>query len=305
MKGLQTRATWAMVGMSLLFGASFVGTKIALVDFTPAQLIFLRFSIAAALFYALSPVLGAARMDRAGYMNILLLALFEPGAYFFLEAAGIQQTLASTAAILISTIPLFVLVLESLWLRVPVVPREVALIFLSLGGVALLVMAGGGSDRALEGSMQGNLLILGAAFSASLYTVVARRLLTTYNAVAVTRLQSLYASLMYLPFAAWDWSQGAGAPGGHTLKGWSALLYLAIGCSFLAYWMMNYALSQVKASIVAAFTNVIPVVGSVLAVVLLRERIYPLQAVGAVVVLACTTLLALRRPAGEPPPAAG
>jgi drug/metabolite transporter (DMT)-like permease len=166
-------------------------------------------------------------------------------------------------------------------------------------------MAGGAADKALGGNLQGNLLILGAALSASLYTVVARRLLTTYNAVAVTRLQSLYASLMYLPFAALDWIQGAGAPGGHSLKGWSALLYLAIGCSFLAYWMMNYALSQVKASIVAAFTNVIPVVGSILAVVLLRERIYPLQGVGAVVILTCTTLLALRRPAAEPPSAAG
>ncbi len=291
------RAGWAMVGMSLLFGASFVGTKIALNHFTAAQLIFLRFAIAAALFYALSPWMGARKMTRAGYTSVFLMALFEPGAYFFLEAAGIQRTLASTAAILISTIPLFVLVLEALWLRVPVVPLEVLLILLSLGGIVLLVAAGGGEGKAFGGTLEGNLLIVGAALTASIYTVLAKRLLVSYSVVSVTRLQALYAALMYLPFACWDWWSGAAkAPG---LWGWAALAYLAIGCSFLAYWMLNYALSRVKASVVSAFTNVIPVVGTVLAVALLGERLYPLQAAGAVVVLGCTSLLALRHTKGS------
>ncbi len=293
------RAGWAMIGMSLLFGASFVGTKIALTDFTPAQLIFLRFSLAAALFYGLSPWLGASKLDTRGYRSIFLMSLFEPGAYFFLEAAGIQRTLASTASILISTIPLFVLLLEALWLKVPVVPVEVALILLSLGGIALLVAAGGRGNRAFGGAMEGNLLILGAAFAASLYTVMARRVMASYNAVAVTRLQSLYAALMYLPFACWDWYAAPFRSPGP--RGWASLAYLGVGCSFLAYWLLNYALGKVKASVVSAFTNVIPVVGSALAVVLLGERLYALQAVGAVVVLVCTSLLALRHTRADPP----
>ena len=36
MKGTKAGALAALVGMSLLFGASFVGTKIALSDFTPS-----------------------------------------------------------------------------------------------------------------------------------------------------------------------------------------------------------------------------------------------------------------------------
>ncbi len=295
----RARAGWAMTGMSLLFGASFVGTKIALAGFTPAQLIFLRFSLAAVLFYSLSPWLGASKLDKNGYTAIFLMSLFEPGAYFFLEAAGIQRTLASTASILISTIPLFVLVLEALWLRVPVVPLEVGLILLSLGGIALLVAAGGGAGRPFGGTMEGNLLILGAALAASLYTVMARRVMASYNAVAVTRLQSLYAALMYLPFACWDWvALPLRAPGP---RSWASLLYLGVGCSFLAYWLLNYALGKVKASIVSAFTNIIPVVGSALAVVLLGERLYAPQAVGAVVVLASTSLLALRHTRSLPP----
>lgn len=281
----------AMTAMSVLFGASFVATKIGLEGFTPVQLIFLRFSIAAALFYALSPWLRPGRMDWSGRAQILLLALLEPGAYFFLEAMGVQRTQASSAAILINTIPLFVLVLESVWLKVPVVPREALLLLASLLGVCLLVLAGGARE-ALGGSLVGNLFILAAAVSASVYTVLARKLLLRHSPLNVTRLQALYASLVYLPFALGDWWQTGFRPV-PARAGWS-LLYLAVGCSFVAYGLLNYSLSRVKASLVAAFTNVIPVVGTALAVVLLGEILYPLQIVGGILVI--VSVACLNRP---------
>ena len=288
-------AAAAMTGMAVLFGASFVATKVALGSFTPSILICLRFVAASALFLALSPVVKHERLGRGAHAQVFLLALFEPGAYFYLEAMGIQRTLASTAAILISTIPLFVLVLEALWLEAPLVPSEVALILLSLGGVFLLVTAGGW-ERAVGGSLVGNLFVLGAALAASLYTVLAKRILTRHSPLAVTRLQVLYAAGLYLPAASWDLFRGAALP--TDARSWWALAYLAFGCSFLAYWLLNYSLSRVKASIVSAFTNVIPVVGSVLALLVLGERLFPMQGVGAVVVLGSTTLLALRHREG-------
>jgi drug/metabolite transporter (DMT)-like permease len=285
----------AMAGMALLFGASFVATKMALGSFTPSLLICMRFLAASAVFYAVSPLVMPERLSRAVCGQVFLLALFEPGAYFYLEAMGIQRTLASTAAILISTIPLFVLVLEALWLDAPLVPLEVALILLSLGGVFLLVTAGGW-ERAVGGSLAGNLFVLGAALAASLYTVLAKRILTHHSPLAVTRLQVLYAAGLYLPAAGWDLSRGAALPA--DASSWWALAYLAFGCSFLAYWLLNYSLSKVKASVVSAFTNLIPVVGSLLALLVLGERLYPMQGVGAAIVLGCTTLLALRRKEG-------
>ena len=298
MRGAKAGALAALVGMSLLFGASFVGTKIALSAFTPSELIFLRFLLGAAVFFVFSPWLKASPVDRTGYWKILVLALFEPGVYFYLEAMGIQRTLASTAAILICTIPIYVLLLEVFWLKVRIVATEVLLILLSLGGIFLLVTAGG-LRNAFGGSLAGNGFILAAAFAASVYTVLARRLLSRYNAVAITRLQALYAAAMYLPFALWDFStQGMPHAGP---RAWLAVLYLGIGCSFLAYLLLNVSLAHLKASIVAAFTNVIPVVATGLAVLLLGERLYPVQALGAAVVVISVTLLTMRRPEVEEP----
>lgn len=280
-----------MTAMSVLFGISFVATKVGLEGFTPAQLIFLRFTFAAGLFFAFSPWFRVGALNRAGYVQILAMAFLEPGLYFFLEAMGIQRTLASTAAILINTIPLFVLILEAVWLKARVVAHEVVLVLISLMGVCLLVLAGG-IPKTLAGSLLGNLFILGAALSASLYTLIARRLLSRYSVLAVTRLQSFYAALIYLPFAAWDWwSKGLTPVTGRTL---GAMLYLGAGCSFLAYWLLNYSLSKVKASHVAAFTNVIPVVGTALAVLFLHEVLYPLQLAGAVLVIGSVALINIK-----------
>lgn len=283
-------AVLAVTAMSVLFGASFVATKIALTAFAPSVLIFLRFALASLLFLLLAPWTGLWGLDRKGAAWVFLLALFEPGAYFFLEAAGIQRTLASTAAVIIATIPVFVLLLEAFWLQVRVRLREAALVFLSLLGIVLLVLARG-LKEAVGGSRTGNLLVLGAAFTASVYTAMARKLLQRYSPLVVTRLQSFYAAALYLPFAVGSvLREGLPAPAPRAL---GALAYLAGGCSFLAYLLLNFSLSRLRASTVAAFTNVIPVVAALLAVFLLGERLVFLQVLGAAVVVASVTLLTL------------
>lgn len=298
-----TRALLATVGMALLFGTSFVASKVALSGFSPTQLIFLRFAIAALFFGVAQRFLPAQQLTREQGKQVFLLALLEPGIYFFLEAYGLKLTLASTAAVLISTIPIFVVVLEAFWLKVRVLPREVALILLSLFGVTLLLTAGGW-DRAFGGTFLGNLLILGAAFSASLYTIVARKLMATVDALTVTRWQALFATVFYFPFALGAYALGGTLP--TNPKPWVATVYLGLACSSGAYFLLNYALSRLRASFVSAFSNLIPVVASVLAVVFLGESLSTQQIVGAAVAIGAITALTLtHRTAESPPPPSG
>lgn len=298
-----TRALLATVGMAVLFGTSFVASKVALGGFSPTQLIFLRFAIAALFFVAAGRFLPAQALTREQSKQVFLLALLEPGIYFFLEAYGLKLTLASTAAVLISTIPIFVVLLEAFWLKVPVLPREVGLILLSLFGVSLLLTAGGW-DRALGGTLWGNLLILGAALSASLYTIVARKLMASVDALTVTRWQAVFATALYFPFALGAYALGGKLP--TTPKPWVATVYLGLACSFGAYSLLNYALSRLRASFVSAFSNLIPIVASVLAVVFLGETLSTQQVLGAAIAIAAITALTLtHRPAPSPPPPSG
>lgn len=298
-----TRALLATVGMALLFGTSFVASKVALSGFSPTQLIFLRFAIAALFFALAKSFLPAQELKPEQSRQVFLLALLEPGIYFFLEAYGLKLTLASTAAVLISTIPIFVVLLEAFWLAVRVSLREVALILLSLFGVSLLLTAGGW-DRAFGGTFLGNLLILGAAFSASLYTILARKLMATVDALTVTRWQAVYATVFYFPFALGAYVLGGKLP--TNPRPWLATVYLGLACSFGAYFLLNYALSRLRASFVSAFSNLIPVVASVLAVVFLDESLSTQQIVGAAIAIGAITALTLtHRTCESPPPPSG
>jgi drug/metabolite transporter (DMT)-like permease len=271
-----------LTAMAVLFGASFVATKHALATIPPGQLIFLRFSIAAVLFCLFLPFSPTTRIDRRGYLGVFLLASLEPGAYFFLEALGIQRTLASTASVLIATIPVFVLVIEAVVLKTRVVAREAAVILVSIAGIVLLLSAGGVGPT-IGGTLAGNLLVLAAAFSASLYTALAPAVIARHSPLAVSRLQSFYATALYLPLALREWLRGQ-----HPTFTWSstaALLYLGVGCSFFGYILLNTALARARASLVGAFSNIIPVVATGLAVILLREHLQRVQLIGAIVVI--------------------
>jgi len=293
----------ATLGMAFLFGTSFVASKIALSGFSPMELVFLRFAIASGLFLLLGFWRPPAKLSRSQARNVLLLALLEPGLYFFLESYGLKLTLASTAAVLISTIPLFVVLWEALFLGMRVRLDELGLVLLSLLGVALLLTAGG-LRQALGGTLAGNLLVLGAAISASVYTLVARRLMAQVDALTVTRWQALFAAAFYGPFALVAFASQKTLPG--NLTPWLAVGYLGLFCSFGAYFLLNYALAHLRASLVAAFSNLIPVVATGLAVLLLGEGLTVQQLVGAGITVTAITLLTLRhRPPESTPPAAG
>jgi drug/metabolite transporter (DMT)-like permease len=293
----------ATCGMALLFGTSFVASKIALGSFSPMELVFLRFAVASAFFLLLGLWRPPAKVSRSQARSIVLLALLEPGLYFFLESYGLKLTLASTAAVLISTIPLFVVLWEVLFLGLRVRADELGLVLLSLLGVGLLLTAGSWR-QALGGTLAGNLLVLGAAISASVYTLVARRLMAAVDALTVTRAQALFAALFYAPFAAGAFASHQRLPTDPVP--WLAVAYLGLFCSFGAYFLLNYALAHLRASLVAAFSNLIPVVATALAVLLLGEGLSAQQLLGAGITVAAITALTLRhRPPESTPPAAG
>lgn len=295
------KALAATVGMAFLFGTSFVASKVALAGFAPTQLVFVRFAVAGLWFLLLTWRQRPVPLTPAQKRSILLLALLEPGLYFFLESYGLKLTLASTAAVLIATIPLFVMLLEAVVLRMPVTAFEVGLVSLSLLGVGLLLSAGGPA-QAFGGTLVGNLLILGAALAASVYTLVARYLMAGLDALTVTRWQAWFAVALYAPFALGECLRGHALP--QKPEQWVAAIYLGLGCSFAAYFLLNYALSRLRASLVAAFSNLIPVVASGLSVLLLGETLQFQQLFGAALTVGAITVLTLRhreREAAAPP----
>ena len=65
-----------------------------------------------------------------------------------------------------------------------------------------------------------------------------------------------------------------------------ALIFLAVGCSIVAFLMYNFGLKGLSASSTASMINLMPVIGLVLGVVFMHDPIQLKQIAGGAVVLA-------------------
>ncbi len=274
--------------MAIAFGGTFVATKVALRGFEPLLIALLRFAVAGAILWLIWRRRGAREpITRAELARLALLGFVSLTVYFAFENVGIAHTSASAAAILIATIPIFVLVLSAVTGRERSSARQWLGVVLSFAGVVALVELGGGG--AGGAGLGGDLLVLAAALAGAAYTVMARRLLVTRSALFVTAWQNLFGALFMAPLAAAEAAiVGVRTP---TIAASAAVLYLALLGSVVAYLLLNYGLRFVPAGRASAYTNIVPVIAVGVAYVVLGERLTVGQALAALVVLAGVVLV--------------
>lgn len=278
-------------GAMLFWGLSFVATKLALQTIPTFTLVFSRFAMASCFFIPLMLRRNRMKFDRTTHVKLFLLALFEPGLYFVFETLGLQRTSAPKTALIIATIPIVVMFCAMLLLGERIEPKKRSGVFISFGGIVLLVAGDPQFRHGLGGSLFGDLLILGAVFSAAFYIICARDLAKRCSAVEMTGIQVAYGAVFFTPAFLWelprfDWSAVSATSLG-------ALGYLTFFATIAAFLCYNHALTQVPAAHAALFINGIPVVTAVAAWGLLDEKLTLLQTFGGALVLSAVYLTTL------------
>jgi drug/metabolite transporter (DMT)-like permease len=269
--------------MTVAFGGTFVATKVALRGFEPLLIALVRFTVAGAILWLAWRRRGRREaVSRRELGRLALLGFVSLTVYFTFENVGIAHTSASSAAILIATIPIFVFVLNAVTVREHTAAGQWLGVALSFAGVVALVELG--ARGAGDTTLVGDLLVLAASLAGAVYTVMARRLLVTRSALFVTTFQTLFGALFMVPLAAVEAAVvGVRTP---TAAAVSAVLYLALLGSIVAYLLLNYGLRFVPAGRASTFTNIVPVIAVATAFVVLGERFTAGQALAAVVVVA-------------------
>lgn len=279
----------------IFWGFSFIATKIALQSLTPFCLIFLRFSMASVFFAVLLFGKNAPSISRATFKKLAVLAIFQPGLYFFFETYGLKYTTATKTALIITTIPIVVLILSTLLLKERLRPLNIIGVICSIFGVSLLIF-GGNSTEAFGDMMIGDMLIAGAVLSAAIYTIFARHLGQTISPLQITGLQIIFGTVLFLPFFVWDAQhvQWADAVKTEIIV---SVLGLTVFATIGAFSCFNYALSKIEAARASVVVNAIPLVTAFGAWLLLGETLTVTQMMGGVVVISAVCLANYRPPA--------
>ncbi len=262
----QTLAVLALIGANVIWGASAVASKAVLAHVPPVTLACLRIAIALAVLLPLVARTGE-RPARGGAPA--LLGLTGVALFCLLQNVGLLYASAATTALINGAIPVVTALLAAALLGERLGGWRVAGLLVAGGGVVGVVFLGTGVT--LGDAVLGNLLPVAGAVSFAAYAVLGRRTFARGKTLAVVAGSTRYGLLFLLPGAGLELA--AVGLGPLTMTDVLLLLYLGVGCSALAFLLCGYGLARLDAGQGAVFGNLKPLVGVVLAVVLLGESL--------------------------------
>jgi drug/metabolite transporter (DMT)-like permease len=275
----------ALVVAMVVWGSTFVVTKVTMQEFPPLTLAFLRFAIASAcLLVFMRGWQRVARLRQSlSFWRVAFLAASGIAVFTAAFNYALVYGSASQGALLYATTPAVVAVCAALLLKERLDRRRILGIALSIGGAVVVVLGGQASLGNAPAPLLGALLMLSTVFLWGAYTVAAKRAAHA-DQLAVTFAISAVGALILLPASAIELAvRGFGAT---SEFGWLGVVYLGVFASAICYAFYNFALRQLDASTVGVYTNIDPVVGVATAFAFLGEQLAIAQAVGAAVVFA-------------------
>jgi drug/metabolite transporter (DMT)-like permease len=270
----------------VVWGGTFIATKIALQEVSPATIVWLRFGMGVVI---LGMTVAWRRQfaipEKNEWLYFALLGFLGVTFHQWLQANGFKTAQATTTAWIVASTPVFIAILGWLALKEKLSWARVGGIAIAALGVVLVVSKG---DLAAlftgkEGSI-GDLLVFISAPNWAVYTILSRRELARHPAA---RMMFYVMTLGWLFATVWIFGFGPGLSeiGQLTSKGWSAILVLGVFGSGLAYIAYYDALQALPASQLGAFLNIEPLVTVLLAAAMIGETITIIPLVGGAVII--------------------
>lgn len=277
----------AGTGMAIIFGMSFMFSKMALENHSPVELISFRFLLAFSVMSILV-FFKVLKVDFKGknIRNLFYLSLAQPILYFLFESYGIKYSSSSQAGIMVALIPIFVAVFGFIFLSEKASLTEIFFILLSIFGVGFIAYA---KATDASSSLLGIAYLMGAVITATAFNIISRKISSEFTSVERTY------SMMFFGAAAFNIinifiniRNGTMADYFEPLQDPTfliALLYLGILSSIIAFFLVNYSLTYLEASKASVFTNLATVVSIITGVVFLNESFALKQLIGSVMIL--------------------
>jgi drug/metabolite transporter (DMT)-like permease len=270
----------------IIWGSTYLAIRVMVETVPPLLGAGVRFTIAGAVMLAVLAVRRSVRPTRAQLLSALAIGILLPGANAVVTVAE-QEVPSALAALLIASVPLWVLLMRRT-AGEPVSRAGIAAVLVGFAGVALLMRPGEQSEGA-------SLLALGAVvFGAVMWasgSFASPRLRLPGDPLVSTGWQMLLGGLVIT---------AAGLAAGEapkvdieafSLRSISALLYLIVFGSWIAFTAYAWLLQNAPISRVATYAYVNPVVAIVLGFLILDEIITPITLVGAAIIVVSVALV--------------
>lgn len=269
----------AIILTAIFWGISFINIKIAVAVIPPMTLAVSRFLLASAiLLFLLRKLEPATRLAPKDRPLMAVAGIIGVTAYFYFENNGVKLTTASSASLIVATIPVLTLLGEMIFFKVKLNLAKIVSVSLSLVGVYLIITV---TKETGGESLLGNAFMVGASIAWVIYALVTRPLNERYSQLAIVTYQTLFGTLALIPLSLFEY-QGWQPVNGTII---AHVVFLGLFCSALGYYLYVYSMAYLGISTVSLFINLIPVVTVATGYYFLHETVILQQVIGGAVVI--------------------
>lgn len=265
-----------------MWGGSFIASKVGLEGLYPVELATIRFAIAAPLLLAITLLLEgrkALRIDRRDLWVLVIMALTGVTLQYIVQFVAMTYTTVTNTALLINMGTFFVIIPSALFYKEKLTADNYLGIAIAFLGAALVATRG---NLAFTPNLIGDGLVLICAAMWAIYILIGNRLAGKYSVLAQLNYIFLIGFIGLIPAYLVTPHHSLGEISTLT---WECLLYLALICSIVAYFIFNDSIIGLGPSKTAIYQYLEPFFAIVLAVVLLSEPLTITIAAGAVFII--------------------
>ncbi|QEA11841.1 DMT family transporter [Comamonas flocculans] len=304
MSPLSRPAAFACLALSM----SLVGTYVALskplaLVFPVMLLAWLRFGLGAlAMLGWLRKPMDEPALSPHARGLLFLNALLGNFLFTVLMIYGVSLTSASTAGVIMASIPAWVALLSRFFLGERIAARTGLAIALAVAGIALFALGKPAAPMPAELASTpstgtrwlGGVLLLAASCCEAAYSVIGKRLTASLGPRRICALMNLWGFVLATPAGLWlAWQFDFSAV---SWPHWLLLLFYALAACVWSVWLWMTGLSTVPASQAGIFTTFLPLSAALVGVLALGESMGALQWLAFALAMASVVLATARRP---------
>ena len=273
---------------SSLWGTGFFFGKIALVEMSVGHMVLYRFLFGAVV---LLPLLltHLPTFNRSEWGLLLLASFLGVPLQFLIQFYGLSLTTVSHASLMVGTMPVLLAIGAAIFAHERMDAVGWTAIAASTCGAALIALSGKHGHGGGGPSLQGDLLVVASLAIALFWLLINKRLMERHSHIAVTAYGIVLGTLMLL---IWVPIQYGAPPISHvSTKAWLALIASGVLCTAATTLLWNWGMTQVPASQAGVLLNMEPLMGSLLGIFVLGDRLGPGAWIGGGLILAAAVTL--------------
>ncbi|MDI4647085.1 DMT family transporter [Cohnella hashimotonis] len=282
---------WQLVLTSLLWAGNFVAGKWTAGHASAMMLSELRFGIA--ILVILPFVwMKEKRLLPPRKAILLLLGMGATGVTLFnvLLFEALAHTSAANTGLLSTLNPAAIALISFLAFGHRLTLRQAAGMLVSFAGV-VIVLTRGDLERLLALQFnRGDLMMIGAVLFWGCYTILSQKAMAYVSPLAATLWSGIFGLAFMLPFNIRQFTLVDVTP-----AFWAAMIYIGVGATVIASLLWNLGVKRIGGTHAGIFLNLNPVFTSLLAYLLLDERMNASQWIGTAVVIGGMLLFSTKK----------